>query len=314
MKDYKGTREAFTMALMELAEQDPRYVMVCPDSLKAMRATEFAERFPERYIEVGIAEQNAMAVCTGLASCGLIPFVASYCGFLTMRACEQLRTFVAYPNMNVRIIGINGGLYGGEREGVTHQFFEDLGIVRSIPGITVETPADESQVYKAIKATALLEGPVYIRCGSGREPVVFDRSEPYEFGKLHVVREYGEDAVLFASGFLMNRAIAAADQLAQEGIKVTMCDVHTLKPLDTAHTSELLSRCGAAVTVEDHNIIGGLGSAIAETAASYCPTPVERVGLLDIFPSSGEAEALTDYYGMSVENIKAAVRKAVSRK
>ncbi len=149
---------------------------------------------------------------------------------------------------------------------------------------------------------------------NGREPVVFDRSEPYEFGKLHVVREYGEDAVLFASGFLMNRAIAAADQLAQEGIKVTMCDVHTLKPLDTAHTSELLSRCGAAVTVEDHNIIGGLGSAIAETAASYCPTPVERVGLLDIFPSSGEAEALTDYYGMSVENIKAAVRKAVSRK
>ena len=314
MKDYKGSREAVTMALLELVEQDPHFMLVSADSLKAMRATEFAERFPDRYIEVGIAEQNAMAVSAGLASCGLIPYVASYCGFLTMRACEQLRTFVAYPHLNVRIVGINGGLYGGEREGVTHQFFEDLGIVSSIPGITVVTPADESQVYQAVKATATLEGPVYIRCGSGREPVVFDRNEPFVFGKLHMVKEYGSDAAIFASGFLMKRAIAAAEQMNGEGVHVTLCDVHTLKPLDEVGTAAILSRCGAAVTVEDHNIIGGLGSQITDAAASLCPVPVEKIGLRDIFPSSGEAEALVDYYGMSVEDIKTAVRKVVARK
>lgn len=314
MKDYRGTREAFTMALLELAEQDDRIMLVSPDSLKAMRATEFAQRFPDRYIEVGIAEQNAMALSAGMATCGLLPYVASYCGFLTMRACEQLRTFVAYPHLPVRIIGINGGLYGGEREGVTHQFFEDLGIVRSIPGITVVTPADESQVYQAVKATAELEGPVYIRCGSGREPVVFPRSEPFVLGRLHTLETYGNDAVIFASGFLMRRAIAAAAQLKAEGVHVTLCDVPTLKPLDDAGVAAMLARCGAAVSVEDHNIIGGLGSAITDVAASLCPAPVEKIGLQDIFPSSGEAEALVDHYGMSVEDIKMAVHKVIARK
>ncbi|MDT8899962.1 transketolase family protein [Anaeroselena agilis] len=314
MSKYKGTREAFTQALLEMAESDDRLLLVSPDSLKAMRATPFADRFPERYIEVGIAEQNAVAVAAGLASSGLVPFVATYAGFITMRACEQLRTFVAYPQLNVKFIGINGGIFGGEREGVTHQFFEDLGIVRSIPGITVVAPADEHQVFQAVKAIATIDGPVYLRAGSGREHVVYKEDAPFELGKVRVLKEYGSDAALFASGFVLNRAVEAAEILSSRGIKVTLADVHTLKPIDSETVTGILEKCGAAVTVEDHNIIGGLADAIAMVSTENCPVPVERVGLRDIFPGSGPAEEVLDYYGMSVNDIVNAVVKVMKKK
>lgn len=178
MSSYHGTREAFAAALIELAQQDARTMFVSADSLKAMRATAFAEQFPDRYVECGISEQDAILVASGLASCRLVPFVGTYGGFMTMRACEQMRTYCAYPNMNVKFIGINGGLLGGEREGVTHQFIEDLGIVRAIPNITVLTPADAEQVYGAVKAAMEIDGPVYIRCASGREPSVYTDDVP----------------------------------------------------------------------------------------------------------------------------------------
>jgi transketolase len=314
MGNYKGTREAFAQALTELAGRDSRFLLVSPDSLKAMRATGFADKYPERYIEVGIAEQNAVAVAAGLASCGLVPFAATYGGFITMRACEQLRTFVAYPGLNVKFIGINAGVFGGEREGVTHQFFEDLGIVRSIPGITVVTPADEHQVYHAVKAIANIEGPVYLRAGSGREHVVYDKAAPFEFGRIQVIKEYGNDVALFVSGFVMNRAVEAAKILHEQGINVMLVDVHTLKPLDESAVAGILQNCGAAVTVEDHNIIGGLADAIAKVSTDYYPVPIERVGLRDLFPGSGPAEEVLDYYGMSVDDIDEAVKKALRRK
>jgi transketolase len=314
MSNYKGTREAFSQALIDLAQEDDRFVFVSADSLKAMRATAFAERFPDRYIEVGIAEQNAVAVAAGLASCGLIPYVGTYGGFITMRACEQLRTFVAYPGLHVKFIGINGGVFGGEREGVTHQFFEDLGIVRSIPGITVVAPADAHQVYQAVKAISKIDGPVYLRAGSGREHVVYDQETPFELGKIRVLHKYGNHVALFANGFILYRAIEAAKLLNEQGIQVTLVDVHTLKPIDVEGITAILQDCGAAVTVEDHNIIGGLGDAISKVSTEHCPVRIERVGLQDVFPSSGPAEEVADYYGMSVNHIADAVKKALQRK
>ncbi len=314
MSSYKGTREAFTQALLALAASDDRFLLVSPDSLKAMRATSFAERFPDRYIEVGIAEQNAVAVAAGLAASGLIPFVATYAGFITMRACEQLRTFVAYPQLNVKFIGINGGIFGGEREGVTHQFFEDLGIVRSIPGITVVAPADEHQVYQAVKAIAAIDGPVYLRAGNGREHVVYDENAPFELGKIRVLREYGSDVALFASGFVLNRALEAAETLNRQGIKATLADVHTLKPIDSEAIAAILQRCGAAVAVEDHNVIGGLADAVAMVSTEYCPVPIGRVGLQDVFPGSGAAEDVLDHYGLSVGDIVNAALRVMKKK
>ncbi len=311
---YKGTREAFTQALIELAETDDRFLLVSSDSLKAMRATAFADRFPDRYIEVGIAEQNAVAVAAGLAASGLVPFVATYAGFITMRACEQLRTFVAYPGLNVKFVGINGGIFGGEREGVTHQFFEDLGIVRSIPGITVVAPADEHQVYHAVKAIAAVDGPVYVRAGNGREHVVYGGEVPFELGKIRVLQKHGNDVAIFASGFVLNRAIEAAWALNRQGVKATLAEVHTLKPIDSEAIAGILQRCGAAVTVEDHNIIGGLADAIAMVSTEYCPVPVERVGLRDVFPGSGAGEEVLDYYGMSVGDIVNAAVNVLKKK
>ena len=313
MMKYSGSREAFTAALLDIAEKDDRAMLVSADSLKAMRATKFAEQYPDRYVECGISEQDAVLVASGLASCGLVPFVGTYGGFITMRACEQMRTYCAYPNMNVKLIGINGGLLGGEREGVTHQFIEDLGIVRTIPNITVLTPADQYQVYGAVKAAMEIDGPVYVRCASGREPVVYDESVPFTFGKIRVLKNYGDDVAIFAAGYLMNRAVQAAEDLKAQGISATLVDVSTLKPIDEQGVAEVLARCKRAVTVEDHNVIGGLGSAIAETAAKLCPTPMAFIGVQDRFADSGAADALLDAYGMSANAIVKAAKELCSR-
>ncbi|MEM5780894.1 MAG: transketolase, partial [Lawsonibacter sp.] len=179
----KSTREAAMKAILELAEQDDKIVVVSPDAVLAGRVVPFLTKFPDRVIEVGIAEQDAVDVAAGLATTGMKPIVISYAGFLTMRACEMIRTFIAYPGLNVKLIGLNGGMLGGEREGVTHQFYEDVGILRSMPGVKILTPADAGQVYQAAKAMMEQEGPVYLRLGSGREPEVFPEDTPFHFGK-----------------------------------------------------------------------------------------------------------------------------------
>lgn len=310
MEKMDSTRVAFVDGLLELAAEDPKVTLVCADSLKAARATPFAEQYPKQLFDVGICEQNAVGFAAGLASCGFMPFVNTYAGFITMRACEQVRTFVAYPHLNVKFVGLNGGIYGGEREGVTHQFFEDLNIMRGIPGMDVVIPADAGQVRKATKALAEREGPGYLRVGSGREPVIFDESMPFEFGKSRVVREYGNDAAIFTNGPILKRVLQAAKQLQSDGINVTVVEVHTLKPIDVEGISEVLQRTKTAITVEDHNIIGGLGSAVAEIIAEHAPARLTRVGLQDIFPISGAAEEVLDYFGMGVSDIANAVKKA----
>jgi transketolase len=314
MTRIASSREAFTAGMLDLAELDRRVVLVSADSVKALRASTFEDRYPERLFEAGIAEQNAVGLAAGMASCGLIPYVATYAGFITMRACEQMRTFVAYPHLNVKLVGLNGGIYCGEREGVTHQFFEDVGIVRSIPGIAIVVPGDASQVRKATRAISQVDGPVYLRIGSGREPVVFDDDEPFEFGKARILADKGNDVAIFANGFVLNRVLSAAGKLEQQGIGATVVEVHTVKPLDIELVAQVLQKTGSAVTVEDHNIIGGLGSAIAEVIAERVPVPLVRVGLKDVFPESGEAEALLDCYGVGVDDVVQAARRALARK
>lgn len=309
-----NSRTAFIRGLQQAAASDDRVVLVCADSLKVVRGEAFAASYPERYFDVGIAEQNAVGAAVGLASSGLVPFVATYAGFLAMRACEQIRTFAAYPRLNVKLVGANGGAAAGEREGATHQFTEDLGILRGIPHMTVVAPGSAEQVAAAVMQTAVQDGPAYIRIGSGRdayEPTV-DQA-PFELGKLQVLEDGGRDVLLLGTGFVHHRTLAAARQLQSEGIGVTTANVHTLKPLDAASLEQLLRRTRAVVTVEDHNVIGGLGSAVAELAAETRPVPVIRVGLLDRFPESGEPEALLDHLGLTPDAIAAAARRSLAR-
>ena len=307
----KSTREAAMLAIQELARKDDKIVIVSPDSVAAARATKFREEFPDRVIEVGIAEQDAVDIAAGLATTGMKPVVVTYAGFLTMRACEMIRTFIAYPGLNVKLIGLNGGMLGGEREGVTHQFYEDVGILRSMPGVSIITPADGQQAYLAAKAMMELEGPCYLRLGSGREPEVFSDGTPFTFGKVREVKSYGNDVAIFACGFIMDRAIAALEELHASGINGTLVDVSTIKPVDSEGVAAVLTRCGCAVTVEDHNIYGGLGDAVSEVACRLAPCRVLRVGLHDKYPRSGKAAELLDAYGLSVKDSAAAAQQAM---
>ncbi len=314
LNQIASTRDAFIAGLMDVAPQDPAICLVSADSLKAARATPFVEKFPERCFEVGICEQNAVCFAAGLASTGLKPFFNTYGGFITMRACEQVRTFVAYPHLNVKFVGLNGGMYGGEREGVTHMVFEEFGILRAIAGMEIVVPADAGQVRQATRILAQRDGPAYMRIGSGRDPVIFDESMGFEFGKARVLREYGTDAAIFAVGPILKRAILAAAALANEGIRTTLVEVHTLKPLDADTIADVLRRTRAAVTLEDHNINGGLGSAVAEVIAEREPACLVRLGLQDVFAESGEAEKLFDHFQMGITHVAEAVRQVMARK
>jgi transketolase len=309
-----NTRIAFVETLLELAAGDQNICLVSSDSIKAMKADPFMEKYPERTYEVGIAEQNAVGLAAGLASCGMMPFFGTYAGFITMRACEQVRTFVCYPGLNVKFVGLNGGMAAGEREGVTHQFFEDLGILRTIPGITIVVPADASQVRHAVRAVAKVPGPAYIRLGSGRDPVTFEQDCPFELGKIRILREYGNDVAIFGNGFILPRVLEAAEKLKAGGVKATVVEVHTLRPLDVAGITGVLKKTRAAVTVEDHNINGALGSAIAEVIAEEAPCPLARIALRDVFPQSGHPDPLLDYYGIGVNDIVEAAKRSVGRK
>ena len=306
----ESTRVAFLEALTALMESDPKVVVVFADSVKVFRATEeFLHRFAGRVFDVGIAEQNAVATSAGLAVCRLTVFTCTYAGFLTMRACEQIRTFVAYPGLDVKFIGANAGIFGGEREGVTHQFFEDLAIMRSIPGVTVVVPADASEVRQAVPVLARTHGPAYLRIGSGRDPVVFDPPASFELGKVRLLRDTGTEFVVLANGYLLMRAMEAADRLQSEGICGRVAEVHTLRPLDVEGLVQILRESPLAVTVEDHQVNGALGSAVAEVIGEHGVGRLVRLGLQDVFPESGDAFALLDRYRMGISDIVQVVHK-----
>ena len=308
MAGFKGTREAFAQALLDMAEENDKIMFVSPDSLKAMRATKFAEVHPNQYVEVGISEQNAVDTAAGLAAAGLMPFVGTYAGFLTMRACEQMRTFVAYPNLNVKFVGINSGLLGGEREGVTHQFYEELGILSNIPNYTIFTPADAAQTYHAVKLAAEIDGPVYVRAGSGKEIDVYDIETPFSEEGIRILKKYGNDTLLLACGFVLDRVLKAAEILNDKGINVTVGDVNILYGNNPQKILEAIAKVNTIVTVEDHNVNGGMGAYISKLVVENDPKYVKRMGLTT-FGESGSAKELADAYGFSPENIAKTVEE-----
>ncbi|WP_293894289.1 MULTISPECIES: transketolase family protein [unclassified Sphaerochaeta] len=314
MSTVDSTRIGFRDALLKLAGEREDVVFVSTDSLKVVKGEPFLERFPDRVVELGISEQNGVGVCSGLAASGLLPYICTYAGFLTMRACEQMRTFVSYPNLKVRFVGANGGLHGGNREGVSHQFIEDVGILRGMPNFTILCPADGGQVYEAMLASVDVEGPVYIRIGSGREDKVFPDGTPFPLGKIRILSDEGDDVALLAHGFVLGRVIEAAKRLKAEGIKAKVVEVATIKPLDREGLVAVLRATGCAVTVEDHTIINGLGSAVAEVIAENVPAHLIRLGLQDVYGESGFPEELLDAYGMRIEDIVSAAKKAVAHK
>lgn len=299
---YQGSREAIIEAIKELVQRDPKVVLVSADSKLACRAAGFAKEFPNNFVEVGIAEQCAVNVACGLAESGMKPIVETYGNFLAGRAFEQMH-LAGYSDANIKYIGLNAGMQGGEREGVTHQSNGDLGNVRNIPGLTVLCPCDEHQVFDAIHKMMDVDGPVYVRIGSGREPVVYNQpTPPFEIGKARIVREYGSDVAVFSQGFVMGRAIEAVDELRAQGVHATLVEVPTLKPIDVETVSAVLAKCGKAVSFEDHYITGGLGTAIAEVIAEHQSAKLVRIAL-ETYPESGHAGLLLDKYGISARNL-----------
>jgi transketolase len=304
------TRVAYGEALRDLGHVDERVVVLEADIGKSTHSVLFGAAHPERYFNVGIAEQNEMAVAAGLASCGKVAFVSTYAVFASMRACEQIRTFVAYPRANVKICPSHGGLTPGN-DGPTHQATEDLGMMRTIPNMTVCMPTDAVMTYKAVFAAAELDGPLYLRLTRDGVPVIYDDELDFAFGKAIVLRT-GTEATIVANGDMVVQALRAADRLAEDGIDVTVIDMHTVKPLDEACLLEHCAGKRFVVSAEDHQINGGLGSAVAELLAERCLVPMKRIGVRDTFAESGPYLELLKKYELDAGAIERAVRDGLA--
>ena len=284
------------------------------DLASATKSILFQKRFPDRFFQCGIAEQNMMSVAAGLALSGKIPFVSSIAVFLVMRACDQMRTGCCITRANVKICGHYGGLCTAEN-GTTHQIISDLGITRSIPELKVLAPADAHACRGLMLAAARHDGPVYIRVLRDDEPLLHDRATAQRFEIGGACRlQPGEDITLLAHGFMVHKCLAAAELLKRRGISASVLDVYSLKPINEALILEEAACTGALMTVEEHNIFGGLGSAVAEVVSDACPVPIKRVGIADRFAESGPYHALLDCYGMSVNDVVAAAENAVAAK
>jgi transketolase len=272
----------------------------------------FEKRFGDRFIRIGVSEQLLVALGAGLALGGKVPFVASFAVFCPGRAWEQVRTNVCLNEANVKLVGSHAGVSVGP-DGASHQATEDIAIMRCLPKMTVVVPSDALQAEKATLALATMDGPAYLRLGREKTPVFTTEDTPFEIGKANVLRE-GNDVAIVACGSMVYRALVAAEELAADGLDCTVIDCHTVKPLDGKTIVAAARKCGAVVTAEEHQIRGGMGSAVAETLASELPVPLERIGLDDEFGQSGEAEELISHYGLDITAIKTAVKKAAGRK
>lgn len=308
-EQYKGqtiakamTREAWSVTLVELAAQYPQIVVLSADLMKATLASRFADRFPDRSFNVGVAEQDLVGIAAGLALTGKIPVIASFSVFLLMRACEQVRTDVCYPKLNVKMVGTAGGFSFG-LGGVTHATTEDLAIARAFPNLTVVAPADYAETAQAMRAAIRLAGPVFLRVGRSAEPVVYGENCPFELGKANLLRQ-GSDVTLVACGAMVFEALRAADLLLSQGIRTRVLDMHTIKPIDTEAVLAAAKETRAVLTVEEHNIVGGLGGAVSEVLAEgRSAVRFRRLGLRDIFATEGNADYLRQVYGLTGEGI-----------
>lgn len=314
MAEKIATRAAYGKALEELAAQEPNLVVLDADLSGSTMTKGFGAEHPDRFFDMGIAEANMVGVAAGLATCGKKPFVNSFAMFAAGRAWEQVRNSVAYPGLNVKVVGSHGGLSVGE-DGATHQCIEDLAIMRAIPNMTVLCPCDGNEMKQAVKALLAYDGPAYLRLGRLAVETVTDQVEGYEFqiGKGVLLRD-GQDVTVVAVGMMVQMALTAADILTEEGISVRVIDMHTIKPLDTEILLAAARDTGCIVTSEEANIVGGLGSAVSEYLTSVCPVPVIRHGVEDEFGRSGAAQKVLEAYHLTPAGIADKVRQALTLK
>ncbi len=310
--EKQATRDAYGKALVELGKKHQDVVVLDADLSKSTKTADFAKQFPERFINAGIAEQNMVGMAAGLASAGKVVFASTFAIFATGRAFEAVRNSVAYSKMNVKLCATHAGLTVGE-DGGSHQSVEDIVLMRSVPNMTVVVPADGVSTARAVSALYDMNGPAYLRLGRPAVPVIYDQDSPFEIGRANRLRR-GEDAAIIACGVMVSKALEAAELLAREGIEAAVVDMHTIKPLDEAAVIELARETGNILTVEEHSIIGGLGSAVCETVCAHHPVPVVRLGVNDVFGQSGEPNELLEHYGLTVEKIVHNVRDLLRKK
>lgn len=311
------TRNGFGSGLVEAGEKDERVVVLCADLADSTRAQWFKDAFPERYIEIGVAEQNLATVGSGLSAVGKIPFVTSYAAFSPGRNYEQIRTTIALNDRHVIVAGAHAGVSVGP-DGATHQMLEDIALMRVLPNMTVVVPADEEEAHKATLAAAKYGKPMYMRFARSDTPVFTTSETPFEIGKANVLwkpeGERGPEVAIIACGPVTHNALMAAHVLEEEGVATTVINNHTIKPMDEKTIIEEARKAGAVVTVEEHQVSGGMGSAVAEVLAHNCPVPMKFVGVHDSFGQSGEPDELIEYYGMGTKSIRDAVYQVREKK
>lgn len=308
----KATRESFGEAVTELAAEYPDVVVLDADLAAATKTGIFKKKYPERFFDCGIAECNMIGVAAGLATCGKIPFAASFAMFSADRAFEQVRNSVGYPKLNVKVVGSHAGISVGE-DGATHQCCEDIALMRTIPGMVILNPSDHYEMKAAVRAAIEHKGPCYIRLGRlAVESINNNDDYHFELGKGILLRE-GTDITIVATGLMVAEAVKAAKALEAEGISAEVINIHTIKPLDEEIILNSAKKTGRVVTVEEHNIIGGLGEAVAAVLSEKCPTPVTRIGVNDVFGHSGPAVDLLKEFGLSAEHIAEVVREKLGK-
>ncbi len=314
MKERKlaSPREAYGKTLVELGKENPNLVVLDADLAVSTKTAEFGKVFPNRFFNIGVAEQDMMSVAAGLATTGKTVFASTFAVFATGRAWEQVRISIAYPRLNVKIVATHGGIVTGE-DGVTHQATEDIAIMRVIPNLSVIVPSDSIETKKAIIAAAKTYGPVYIRLCRPNVPIINEEGYDFKIGKARMLMD-GKDVAIIATGIMVAQALDAAEELKKEGINAKIINMHTIKPLDKEIIMKAAEETGAIVTVEEHSILGGLGSAVAEVLIENHAVPMVRVGIKDMFAESGKPKELLEKYGLTTENIIKAVKDVIKRK
>jgi len=308
-----ATRTAFGEALVEMAKERKDIVVLDADVATSTKTSIFREAFPERFFEMGIAEQNMMGVAAGMATTQkIIPFAVTFAVFATKRACDQVSISIAYPKLNVKIVGSYGGIPTG-KAGATHQAFEDIAIMRAIPNMTIIVPVDAIEMKQAVKACVEYNGPVYLRCIRCDTPIVFDENYKFEWNKGVTLRK-GKDITIVSTGMMTPEALVAANILENEGVSVRLIHLHTIKPIDKEVLIKAAQETNCIITVENHSIIGGLGGAVAEVLSENCPALMKRIGINDTFGESGFLDDLLIKYGLTSENIVNEVKKIIKKK
>lgn len=304
-----ATRDAYGKTLVKLGEMNDNVVVLDADLSKSTKTNDFSKSFPNRFFNMGIAEQNLIGAACGLATAGKIPFASTFAMFATGRAFEIIRNSVCYPRLNVKICATHAGITVGE-DGASHESVEDISIMRAIPNMTVVVPADGVETEKVILEAAKFNGPMYVRLGRSAVPTIFDDDYKFEIGKGTVLRE-GNDATIIACGIMVNEAILAYEELKSEGINVRVINMPTIKPIDRELIISAAKETGAIVTAEEHSIIGGLGSAVSEVVSEECPVIVKKVGVKDVFGESGTPAELLEKHGLTSKNIVSLVKDAL---